>query len=102
MATASRMFQVHRQLPAGRQAQPEGRARGSSDFERLDLHGRVEIEGRRQADRVSAEVEGGPLDRFLCRAIFVVGPDDTVQHVEYVGEIAEEPNYDAALAAATA
>ena len=47
-------------------------------------------------------VEGGPLDRFLCRAIFVVGPDDTIQHVEYVGEIAEEPDYDAVLRVATA
>jgi thiol peroxidase len=45
-------------------------------------------------------VKGGPLDRCLARAIFVVGPDDTIRHVEYVKEIAEHPNYDAALAAA--
>ncbi len=45
-------------------------------------------------------IDGGPLDRCLCRAIFVVGPDDTIKHVEYVSEIAEHPNYDAALAAA--
>ena len=45
-------------------------------------------------------IQGGPLDRCLCRAIFVVGPDDTIKHVEYVGEITEHPNYDAALAAA--
>ncbi len=45
-------------------------------------------------------IDGGPLDRCLCRAIFVVGPDDTLKHVEYVSEIAEHPNYDAALAAA--
>jgi thiol peroxidase len=45
-------------------------------------------------------VQGGPLDRCLCRAIFVVGPDDTIKHVEYVGEITEHPNYDVALAAA--
>lgn len=44
-------------------------------------------------------VQGGPLDRFLCRAVFVIGPDNKVKHVEYVGEIAEEPNYDAALQA---
>jgi thiol peroxidase len=45
-------------------------------------------------------VKGGPLDRCLARAIFVVGPDDTIRHVEYVKEITEHPNYDAALAAA--
>ncbi|MCH2212973.1 MAG: thiol peroxidase [Fuerstiella sp.] len=47
-------------------------------------------------------IKGGPLDRCLARAIFVVGPDGLLKHVEYVGEIAEHPNYDAALAAATA
>jgi thiol peroxidase len=46
-------------------------------------------------------IKGGPLDRCLCRAIFVVGPDNTLKHVEYVSEIAEHPDYDAALAAAT-
>lgn len=45
-------------------------------------------------------ISGGPLDRCLCRAIFVIGPDDTVKHVEYVSEIADHPDYDAALAAA--
>jgi thiol peroxidase len=45
-------------------------------------------------------IKGGPLDRVLARAIFVVGPDKKLKHVEYVKEIAEEPNYEAALAAA--
>ena len=45
-------------------------------------------------------IKGGPLDRCHARAIFVVGPDDKVRHVEYVKEIAEHPNYDAVLAAA--
>lgn len=35
--------------------------------------------------------------RLLTRAIFVIGKDDTVAHVEYVKEITEHPNYDAAL-----
>ncbi len=38
--------------------------------------------------------------RILSRAIFVVGPDNTVKYVEYVPEVADFPNYDAALAAA--
>jgi thiol peroxidase len=45
-------------------------------------------------------IQGGPLDRCFSRAIFVVGPDDVIKHVEYCKEIAEHPNYDAALAAA--
>lgn len=45
-------------------------------------------------------ISGGPLDRVLARAVFVVGPDNKLKHVEYVGSIGEHPNYDAALAAA--
>ena len=45
-------------------------------------------------------ISGGPLDRCLARAIFVVDPQGKLKHVEYVKEIAEHPNYDAALAAA--
>lgn len=35
-----------------------------------------------------------PNLRIECRAVFVVGPDDTLKYVEYVPEIAEHPNYD--------
>lgn len=45
-------------------------------------------------------IQGGALDRCLCRAIFVIGGDGVVKHVEYVKEIAEHPNYEAVLAAA--
>jgi len=45
-------------------------------------------------------ISGGPLDRCLARAIFVVDPQGTLKYVEYVKEIAEHPNYDATLAAA--
>lgn len=38
--------------------------------------------------------------RILSRAIFVIGPDNTLRHVEYVKEVGDHPNYDAALAAA--
>ena len=36
---------------------------------------------------------------LLCRAVFVVDASGKIKHAEYVGEIASEPNYDAALAA---
>jgi thiol peroxidase len=45
-------------------------------------------------------IEGGPLDRCLARAIFVVDGQGKLKHVEYVKDITEHPNYDAALAAA--
>src|SRR5947209_4888579 len=37
--------------------------------------------------------------RILSRAIFVVGPDDKLKHVEYVPDVGSYPNYEAALAA---
>ena len=41
----------------------------------------------------------GPLAGLLARAVVVVGPDGTVRPTELVGEIANEPNYEQALAA---
>ena len=38
---------------------------------------------------------------LLARAVFVVGKDDTVKHVEYVPIITQLPDFDAAVAAAT-
>jgi thiol peroxidase len=45
-------------------------------------------------------VKEGPLAGLTARAVFVVGKDGKVKHVEYVKEITTEPNYDAALSAA--
>ena len=45
-------------------------------------------------------IKDGPLAGINARAVFVVGKDGTVTHVEYVKEITSEPNYEAALAAA--
>ena len=38
--------------------------------------------------------------RIESRAIFVLDKDNTVKHVEYVKEVADHPNYDAALSVA--
>ncbi len=43
-----------------------------------------------------------PSLRVLCRAVFVVDASDIIQYAEYVPEVADHPNYDAALAAAKA
>ncbi len=40
--------------------------------------------------------------RIESRAIFVLDPDNTVRYVEYVPEVTEHPNYEAALNAARA
>src|SRR6202451_3508805 len=40
--------------------------------------------------------------RIHSRAIFVVGKDNTIKYVEYVKEVGDHPNYEAALAAAKA
>ena len=45
-------------------------------------------------------ITDGPLAGLNARAVFVVGKDGTVRHVEYVKDITQEPNYDAALNAA--
>ena len=38
--------------------------------------------------------------RIESRAIFVIGKDNKIQYAEYVKEVADHPNYEAALAAA--
>jgi len=35
--------------------------------------------------------------RVECRAVFVLDSEDVLRHVEYVPEVADQPNYDAAL-----
>jgi len=43
-----------------------------------------------------------PSVGLFVRAVFVIGADNVVRHVEYVNDIVNEPNYDAALEAAKA
>jgi thiol peroxidase len=38
--------------------------------------------------------------RIHSRAIFVVGPDNRIKYVEYVPEVGNSPNFEAALNAA--
>ena len=41
----------------------------------------------------------GKFKGLLARAVVVIGADGSVKHTELVSEIAQEPNYDAALSA---
>jgi len=44
-------------------------------------------------------IEDGPLAGITARALLVLDQDNTVVHAELVGEISEEPDYDAAIQA---
>ena len=43
-------------------------------------------------------IASGPLGGLAARAVVVLDQNDNVVHTELVGEIADEPNYDAAIA----
>lgn len=51
------------------------------------------------ADDFGVGMDQGALAGLLARAVVVLDADGTVLHTELVDEIANEPNYDAALAA---
>ena len=44
-------------------------------------------------------MKDGPLAGLTARAVVVVDESGTVTHTQLVGEIGDEPDYDAALAA---
>lgn len=52
------------------------------------------------AQSYGVAIKDGPLAGINARAVFVVGKDGALKHVEYVKEITSEPNYEAALGAA--
>lgn len=55
--------------------------------------------GRAFADAYGVNVTSGPLDGLTARAVVVLDANDKVLHAQLVGEIKDEQNYDAALAA---
>ena len=54
---------------------------------------------REFAERYGVLMEDGPMAGLTARAVVVLDADDRVLHTELVPEIAQEPDYDAALAA---
>lgn len=50
-------------------------------------------------ERYGLRIEDGPLAGLNARAVIVLDERDIVRHVQLVPEIAEEPDYEAALAA---
>lgn len=59
-----------------------------STFRAKDFHGKYGV-----------DIADGPLKGLTARAVVVLDEDNTVLHSELVSEIANEPNYEAALAA---
>ncbi|MFZ9016949.1 MAG: thiol peroxidase [Ilumatobacteraceae bacterium] len=51
------------------------------------------------AQAYGVRLEGGPLAGLMARAVVVIDESGTVTHTELVPEIAQEPDYDAALGA---
>ncbi|MCA1908377.1 MAG: thiol peroxidase [Magnetospirillum sp.] len=49
--------------------------------------------------RYGLTITSGPLAGLLARAVVVIGADGLVKHAQLVAEIADEPDYAAALAA---
>ncbi|GAB3458088.1 thiol peroxidase [Insolitispirillum peregrinum] len=49
--------------------------------------------------RYGLTIAAGPLEGLLARAVLVIGADGVVRHAQLVSEIADEPDYAAALAA---
>ena len=58
------------------------------------------IRGKSFAKTYGVLLEDGPLAGCNARAVVVLDANDKVVHTELVPEIGQEPNYDAALAAA--
>jgi len=58
-----------------------------------------ELRARAFGEAYGVRISTGPLAGLLSRAVVVLDESDTVIHAELVPEIAQEPAYDAALAA---
>ncbi|MFC3198817.1 thiol peroxidase [Parapedobacter deserti] len=69
-------------------------AEGISNVETLS-----EYKDTNFSDAYRLSVVDGPLEGLLSRAVIVIGEDGTIKYTEQVAEIANEPNYDNALAA---
>jgi len=65
-----------------------------------NVQGASDLRDRDFGKRWGVAIQDGPLAGVLARAAFVIGPDGTLKYSQLVPEIAQEPDYDAVLAAA--
>ena len=59
-----------------------------------------ELRSRDFGEAYGVRIADGPMAGLMSRAVLVLDENDVVVHAEQVPEIAQEPDYDAALAAA--
>jgi thiol peroxidase len=64
------------------------------------VHGVSDLRDRDFGRRWGVAIADGPLQGVTARAAFVIGADGRVKYAALVPEIAQEPDYDAVLAAA--
>jgi thiol peroxidase len=57
------------------------------------------MRGKKFAKDYGVFIDAGPLQGLTCRAIVVIDENDVVTYTQLVPEIADEPDYEAALAA---
>jgi thiol peroxidase len=69
-------------------------AEGTADVKTLSM-----MRSRSFAKDYGMLLEDGPLAGITARAALVLSEDNTVLHAQLVGEIGDEPDYDAAIAA---
>jgi thiol peroxidase len=65
-----------------------------------NVHGVSDVRDREFGRRWGVAIADGPLQGVTARAAFVIGGDGRVKYSALVPEIAQEPDYDAVLAAA--
>jgi thiol peroxidase len=65
-----------------------------------NVHGVSDIRDRGFGKRWGVEIAEGPFEGIMARAAFVIDPGGKIKYTELVPEIAQEPDYDAILAAA--
>jgi thiol peroxidase len=66
-----------------------------------NVHAASDLRDRAFGARWGVAIADGPLQGVTCRAAFVIGADGKVKFSQLVPDIAQEPDYDAILAAAT-
>ena len=69
-------------------------AEGLSNVQTLSL-----MRGRGFSPEYGVQIEDGPLAGLTARAVVVIDANNKIVHTELVKEVADEPNYDAALKA---
>ena len=78
--------------------QPFAMARFCDDAQIGNMTNLSDLHDKSFGEHYGVLMQGPPVP-LLARAVFVVDPNDTITHVEYVKEVASEPDYEPVIAA---